>query len=99
MDVDAVVDGFGGLIPGHFLDSGFQMLKPMLRVRKQKNLMEIVDSKENLMNFLRMEKWINDQPDQAGETYRQFIKDLYQQNKLIKGELVIGEHQVNLKKY
>ncbi|MDX2302116.1 MAG: class III poly(R)-hydroxyalkanoic acid synthase subunit PhaC [Microscillaceae bacterium] len=97
MDVDAIVEGFGGLVPGVFLDAGFQLLKPMLKVRKQKNLMDMLDDEEKLMNFLRMEKWINDLPDQAGETYRQFIKDLYQQNKLIKGELNIGGHIVNLK--
>ncbi len=97
LDVDAVVEGFGGLIPGTFLDSGFQLLKPMLKVRKQKNLTDMLDNQDKLLNFYRMEKWINDLPDQAGETYRQFIKDLYQQNKLVKGDLIIGEHQVNLK--
>jgi len=45
-----------------------------------------------------MEKWIFDSPDQAGEAYRQFIKDFYQANKLIKGEVQIGEHNVNLGK-
>ena len=97
MDVDAIVEGFGGLVPGTFLDVGFQLLKPMLKVRKQNNLMKMMGDEKKLMNFLRMEKWINDLPDQAGETYRQFIKDLYQQNKLIQGELVIGEETVELK--
>lgn len=56
----------------------------------------MMDDEDKVMNFLRMEKWINDLPDQAGETYRQFIKDLYQGNKLMKGELQIGEYKVNL---
>ncbi|TAF68309.1 MAG: class III poly(R)-hydroxyalkanoic acid synthase subunit PhaC [Cytophagales bacterium] len=98
LDVDAIVEGFGGLIPGTFLDAGFQMLKPMLKPRKQKNLIDMLDDEAKMMNFLRMEKWINDLPDQAGEAYRQFIKDLYQQNKLVKGELVIGNHRIDLKK-
>lgn len=97
MDVDAIVEGFGGLIPGTFLDAGFQMLKPMLKARKQSNLAKMMGDEAKMMNFLRMEKWINDLPDQAGETYRQFIKDLYQENKLVKGELIIGENQVDLK--
>ncbi len=97
LNVDAIVEGFGGLIPGTFLDMGFQMLKPMLKVRKQRNLLNMLDDEDKLMNFMRMEKWINDLPDQAGDTYRQFIKDLYQQNKLVKGTLQIGEHTVNLK--
>ena len=97
LEVDAIVEGFGGLIPGTFLDMGFQMLKPMLKVRKQRNLLNMLDDEDKLMNFMRMEKWINDLPDQAGETYRQFIKDLYQQNKLVKGTLQIGRYTVNLK--
>ncbi len=47
-------------------------------------------------NFLRMEKWIFDSPDQAGEAFRQFIKDFYQGNKLVKGGLEIGGHEVHL---
>jgi polyhydroxyalkanoate synthase len=97
LDVDAIVEGFGGLIPGTFLDSGFQMLKPMLKVRKQRNLLNMLDDEAKLENFMRMEKWINDLPDQAGETYRQFVKDLYQQNKLVQEKLVIGNYQVKLK--
>jgi len=97
IDVDALVDGFGGLIPGDFLDYSYQMLKPSLRARKQKFLMDIMDNETKVMNFMNMEKWVNDQPAQAGEIYRQFIKDLYQENKLVKGELQIGEYTVNLK--
>jgi len=43
-----------------------------------------------------MEQWITDSPSQAGECFRQFIKDLYQQNKLIKGTLQLGNRNVNL---
>ena len=96
LDVDALVDGFGGVVPGSFLNMGFDMLKPMGKVRKVNNLLSIIDDKGKLLNYLRMEKWIADSPDQAGECYRQFIKDLYQGNKLIKGELVVGK-PVNLK--
>jgi polyhydroxyalkanoate synthase len=53
-------------------------------------------SEEKLLNFMRMEKWIFDSPDQAGEAYRQFLKDYYQGNKLIKGEIILGDHRVNL---
>jgi polyhydroxyalkanoate synthase len=49
-------------------------------------------------NFLRMEKWIFDSPDQAGEAFRQFIRDFYQGNKLVNGGLTIGDKSVSLKK-
>jgi polyhydroxyalkanoate synthase len=98
LDVDRMVDAFGN-IPGEFMNFGFLMLKPFqLGIRKYLELIDVVDDEEKLLNFLRMEKWIFDSPDQVGETYRQFIKDFYQGNKLIKGEVRIGSQVVDLRK-
>jgi polyhydroxyalkanoate synthase len=55
-------------------------------------------NEETIKNFLRMEKWIFDSPDQAGETYRQFIKDCYQKNLLIKNEMEIDGKNIDLRK-
>ncbi|MDQ2972082.1 MAG: alpha/beta fold hydrolase, partial [Pseudomonadota bacterium] len=60
-------------------------------------MLDILDDKVELENFLRMEKWIFDSPDQAGEAFREFIRDFYQGNKLVKGGLKIGGHDVSLK--
>ena len=57
----------------------------------------MLDDKDKLLNFLRMEKWIAESPAQAGECYRQFMKDLYQKNLLVKNELIVGGKKVNLK--
>jgi polyhydroxyalkanoate synthase len=97
MDFDKLVDANHGLIPGDFLNQGFDMLKPMMKAQKQQSLANSLEDKDKLMNFLRMEKWIGESPDQTGECFRQFMKDLYQKNKLIKGELVVGGKKVNLK--
>lgn len=97
MNFDALVDNNDGLIPGDFLNSGFDMLKPMMKINKSTGLANMMDDKDKVMNYLRMEKWIADSPDQAGECFRQFMKDLYQGNKLIKGELEVGGKKVNLK--
>ena len=97
MDFDKIVEGFGGLIPGDFLNQGFDMLKPMMKLQKQQTLTNSLDDKDKLMNFLRMEKWISESPDQAGQCFKEFMKDLYQENKLIKGELEVGGKKVNLK--
>ena len=96
LDVDLLVDTLGN-IPGNFLNFVFVMLKPFqLGVKKYLDLLEIVEYEDKLLNFLRMEKWIFDSPDQAGETFRQFIKDFYQGNKLIKGQIEIGNKRVDL---
>lgn len=96
LDIDLMVEALGN-IPGDFLNLEFLMLKPQqLGIQKYLDFPDIVDSEAKLLNFLRMEKWIFDSPDQAGEAYRQFLKDFYQENKLIKGEVMIGDHRVNL---
>ena len=96
LDVDLFVDTLGN-IPADLMNQCYLMLKPV-RLNQQKyiGLVDILDDKVELENFLRMEKWIFDSPDQAGEAFRQFIKDFYQGNKLIKGGLKIGTHEVHL---
>ncbi|MBK1674460.1 class III poly(R)-hydroxyalkanoic acid synthase subunit PhaC [Ectothiorhodospira shaposhnikovii] len=96
VDIDTLVDTMGN-IPGELLNWTFLNLKPyQLMGQKYLDMVEVLQDKDKLDNFLRMEKWIFDSPDQAGETYRQFIKDFYQQNKLMNGDLHIGEYEVNL---
>jgi polyhydroxyalkanoate synthase len=95
LDVDALVDN-GGNMPGELLNAGFAQLKPMLKTNKYVSILNAVDKEAQLLNFLRMEHWIADSPNQAGECFRQFIKDLYQANKLVKGTLQLGGHTVAL---
>jgi polyhydroxyalkanoate synthase len=98
MDIDNMVDTMG-IIPGEFMNVGFLMLKPFqLMVDKYVGLMDNLDDPATVANFMRMEKWIFDSPAQAGEAFRKFLKDLYQENKLVKNELEIGGRRVDLKK-
>ncbi len=98
MDIDGMVDTMG-IVPGEFMNIGFLMLKPFqLMVDKYVGLMDNLDDPATVANFMRMEKWIFDSPAQAGEAYRKFLKDLYQENKLVKGELEIGGRRVDLKR-
>jgi polyhydroxyalkanoate synthase len=43
-----------------------------------------------------MEKWIADRPDHPGEAAKQWLKDLYQQNKLIRNEWELDGRRVDL---
>jgi polyhydroxyalkanoate synthase len=96
MNVDALVENYR-VIPGDILNAGFLMLMPFnLNIKKYIDMLDVMEDKEKLLNFLRMEKWIFDSPGQAGECLRQFVKDCYQGNKLVKGELMIGDHVVDL---
>ena len=43
-----------------------------------------------------MERWINDNIPVAGETFREFVKNLYQRDELVRGELHLGDRRVDL---
>jgi len=96
VDIDLIMDTLEN-IPGDFLNLEFLMLMPFqLGVQKYIDLLENIDCESKLINFIRMEKWIFDSPDQAGEAYRQFIKDFYQGNKVIQGQVEIGHKRADL---
>ena len=98
VDVDLCVDTMGN-VTGEVLNWTFVTLKPFqLLGQKYVDLVDILDDEEKARNFMRMEKWIFDSPDQAGEAYRQFIKEFYQQNGLVKGNIVLGGKSVDLQK-
>ncbi|GGO75921.1 poly-beta-hydroxybutyrate polymerase [Marinobacterium nitratireducens] len=96
VDADLAVDTYGN-IPGEMLNDSYNSLMPM-RLGIQKNLAmpNLLKDRESALSFLRMEKWIYDSPDQAGEAFRQFVKDCFQQNKLMKSEMTIGGQAVEL---
>lgn len=97
LDVDRMVDAIGN-VPGDMMNFGYLMLKPFeLNIGKYLSLPDVMEDRKKLTNFLRMEKWIFDSPDQPGEVFRQFIKDFYQGNKLVKGGLELGGKAVDLK--
>ncbi|MDR2077083.1 MAG: class III poly(R)-hydroxyalkanoic acid synthase subunit PhaC [Desulfovibrio sp.] len=96
-DVDRLVDAYG-VIPGDFLNNTFIMLSPYnLAIGKYVNIVNSFDDPKALGEFLRMEKWLFDCPAQAGENYRKWMKDLWQNNLLIKGEFFLGGKRINLK--
>lgn len=95
-DIDLLVDTLGN-VPGELLNWTFLSLKPYsLTGQKYINMIDLLDDESKIQNFLRMEKWIFDSPDQAGETFRQFVKDFYQKNRLINGGLIIGNREIHL---
>jgi len=96
LDVKALVAAHGN-VPGDWLNVGFATLMPFrLLSQKYMTLLDTVGDRDKLENFLRMEKWIFDSPDQPGAAFEEFVTLLYQQNRLIKDELQIGGRMVKL---
>jgi len=96
IDIDLLARALGN-IPGEFLNLTFLSLKPYrLSGQKYLDMVKALQDEQSAMNFMRMEKWIFDSPDQASRAYREFMQQFYQANGLIKGEVTIGGKKVDL---
>jgi poly[(R)-3-hydroxyalkanoate] polymerase subunit PhaC len=95
-DIDRLIEAHGSL-PGEFMGSVFSMMTPMRTLMKYNlDMLEVMDDEKKFLNFLRMEKWIADRPHHPGEAAKQWLKDLYQDNKLINNAFVINGRTVKL---
>jgi polyhydroxyalkanoate synthase subunit PhaC len=98
LDVDLLVSTLGN-VSGDFLNQVFVSLMPFrLTSQKYVSLLDSVDNAQALANFMRMERWIFDSPDQPAEMFRQFMTWFYKQNRLIRGNLKIDGESVDLKR-
>ena len=96
MDVDLFVDTLGN-VPADLMNWCYLTLKPArLFVQKYVGLVDILDDKKAVEDFLRMEKWIFDSPDLAGEAFKQFITQFYQRNGFVNGGIEIDGQAVHL---
>jgi polyhydroxyalkanoate synthase len=92
----AVTDTFGN-VPAEFLDTGFALMDPVDNfVTKYVRLYDNVENEEFTENFARMERWLDEGIDVAGATYRQFLEDIYQENKLATNDLELDGKRIDL---
>ncbi len=95
-DIDGIIDAFGYL-PGKFMGMVFSMMTPVRSLTKYNiDMLDVFDSRDKVLNFLRMEKWLADRPHHPGEAGRQWLQELYQENRLVKGEFRLGGRLVSL---
>jgi polyhydroxyalkanoate synthase len=95
---DAVVDAMGN-VPAELLAVTFSMMNPVDQyVSKYIRLYENIEDEDFVENFARMEQWVWDGVDVAGETFREFINELYKQNHLVKGDFELAGEQIDLER-
>jgi polyhydroxyalkanoate synthase len=95
-DVDAFIEAHGNC-PAWFLQACFQNMKPVQNLlQKNLSMFENLEDSKFLSNYFAMELWVNDNIPVAGETFRVFVKDLYQDNQLVRGKLHLGPDRVDL---
>jgi polyhydroxyalkanoate synthase len=94
-DVDRVVDTMGN-VPGDMMYQSFQMLRPASQGFSQVKLWDNMWDDEFVKSWRLFDRWGADQIPFPGECFRQTTKDLMWDNKLVKGELMIGGRNANL---
>jgi polyhydroxyalkanoate synthase len=95
-DVDRLIEANGNL-PGELMSYVFSLMTPGATLTKYNlGLFDAMEDEKKLLNFLRMEKWLADRPHHPGEAAKQWLKDLYQENKLVKGSFELGGRTVDL---
>src|SRR6516225_5244481 len=96
-DIDRLIEAHGTL-PGEFMGSVFSLMTPMRTLMKYNlDMLEVMDDEKKFLNFLRIEKWIADRPHHPGEAAKQWLKELYQDNRLIDGTFELSGRRVDLK--
>jgi polyhydroxyalkanoate synthase len=94
-NVDLIVDTLGAM-PAALMQASFRMLKPTYQIAQQIALAEQFGDTTAVQDFLAMQVWLDDNIPFLGEAYRTYIKELYQENHLIQGKLVVGGRRVDL---
>lgn len=94
--LDKLVDTLGN-IPFELIDFGNKLLSPISNVYgPYVSLADRVDNDNFVLNWKLMQKWLNDGIPFPGESYRQWIRDFYQDNKLINDQLEVRGRKVEL---
>jgi polyhydroxyalkanoate synthase len=76
------------------LATGFALMDPVSNfVSKYVRFYDNMENEEFVENFARMERWLDEGIDVAGEAYVEFLEDLYQGNELYNNEMHLdGTH-------
>lgn len=93
LNVDSLISTFGN-VPSVILNGAFALRSPIDYIHKYPHFFEKPRDIESIMEFFATEMWLYDSPPVIGEIYRQFVKDCYQGNMLIKNQMKIGEGMV-----
>ena len=96
MNPDRLVDAFGN-VPGELIDTGNRMVKPVTNyVGTYVTMWDRIMQQKPMETWLAMNKWVNDGVPFPGAAFRQLIRDFYQQNKLVRGEMRLRGQRVDL---
>jgi len=95
-DPEKIIDAFGN-IPGKMIDYGAKALKPVENyIGSYLTLWDNLGDPRVVEAWHAMNTWVTDLIPMTGATYRQLIKELYRENRLIEERWTLRGEQVDL---
>jgi polyhydroxyalkanoate synthase subunit PhaC len=95
-DVEKILAAFGNM-PAEMIDYGAKALKPVENyIGNYLKLWDNLDNPQVVEAWHAMNTWVKDIIPMAGGAFHQLIVDLYRNDRLMKGELMIGGERVDL---
>lgn len=94
-NVDRFVDTLGS-VPADMVKAGFKLIKPTMDLSTGVNLWWNLWNDKYVEGFNALNKWANEYVAFPGEFFRQWVRDFYQDNRLVRGELVYGGRPIRL---
>lgn len=93
---DLLVEAFGN-VPGELIDAGNRMARPVPNyIGTPITMWDRIMHDKPMETWLAMNKWVNNGVPFAGAAFKQWIREFYQQNKLVKGEIRLRGQRVDL---
>lgn len=97
-DPDRIADAME-LIPKGFIDWGTRMLNPMANyVGTYTRLWKLIEEDKPAYFWKVLNKWATDNINFPGAAYRDWIRDFYQHNKLVKNQIILRGRRVQLQR-
>ncbi|WP_435196253.1 class III poly(R)-hydroxyalkanoic acid synthase subunit PhaC [Natronomonas sp. EA1] len=96
-DPEDITETFGNM-PAELLDVGFALMDPVSNyVSKYVRLYDNIENDDFVENFARMEKWLSEGIDLAGDTYVEFLREVYQRNSLYENTYELDGEKVDVR--
>jgi class III poly(R)-hydroxyalkanoic acid synthase PhaC subunit len=95
INVDRFIEVYGN-VPSSYVEAMLRAVSAPIYFSHYITLLNRAHDERYVDKWRRMNKWTTDQVPFAGEAFRQLTNDLFKENKLVKGELMIGNKNANL---
>jgi len=95
--MDNIIAENRGVVPGKVVRHSIMAIKPYLEVLKWKAYYENLHDDRMMALFEPIDRWANDNPDLPGRVFESFVREIYQDDRLAKGETLIHGTPIDLK--